>query len=172
MPADLADNAAAVAEGYVRVQIDRGAGFTPRYATRYEKPFDRDLQSGGLRQISGFDASSQANADAQALASLNGFRRPLYGTDATNVNKVAEVRQHVGRRETLMAKPPVPPHIPTDDESNAMLIEKIAADGTCEVFNSDNGQRTVCRLGVASISGQLTIVAVGPVPARAVVSGE
>jgi hypothetical protein len=43
--------------------------------------------SGGLRQISGFDASSQANADAQALASLNGYRRHAFGTDGTNTNK-------------------------------------------------------------------------------------
>jgi hypothetical protein len=87
MPADLASNAAAVAEGYIRYQTDWGTAKTPRYQTRYEKMFDGDLQSGCLRQIDGWDNVSQANADAQALVSLNMFRRNLFGTDASNVNK-------------------------------------------------------------------------------------
>jgi hypothetical protein len=42
------------------------------------------------------------------------------------------------------------------------LIEKIAADGTCVVFNKATGQRTMCRLGILSVSNTLTLVAVGP----------
>jgi hypothetical protein len=42
------------------------------------------------------------------------------------------------------------------------VIEKIAADGTCVVFNPNTGQRTMCRLGILSVSNTLTIVAVGP----------
>ena len=61
-----------------------------------------------------------------------------------------------------MAAPPIPPHIPTSDEIDAYLIEKIAADGTCVVFNKATGQRTTCRLGILSVSNTLTIVAVGP----------
>jgi hypothetical protein len=61
-----------------------------------------------------------------------------------------------------MAAPPLPPHIPTSNELDAYLIEKIAADGTCVVFNEATGQRTMCRLGILSVSNQLTIVAVGP----------
>jgi hypothetical protein len=91
MPADLADNAAALAEGYVRIQLDRGVGTSPRYFSRYEKPIDTDSMSGCLRVIQGRgDDASQANADTNALASLNAVRRYVYGTDATNVNKGAK----------------------------------------------------------------------------------
>ena len=87
MPADLADNAAATTEGYTRVQIDRGATVSPRYITMYEKPVDSDGSSGRLRRVQGRADDVQATADANALASLNGIRRYVYGTDATNVNK-------------------------------------------------------------------------------------
>jgi hypothetical protein len=86
MPADLASNAAAVAEGYVRTQTDWGPLKNPRYQTRYEKMFDGDLQFGGMRLIDGYSNVDQPTADAQALASLNGFRRSSFGTD-TAVNK-------------------------------------------------------------------------------------
>ena len=89
MPTDLADNAAALAEGYVRVQLDRGAGVSPRYISRYEKPTDADGSSGRLRMVQGRGDDVQATADANALSSLNGIRRYIYGTDATNVNKGA-----------------------------------------------------------------------------------
>jgi hypothetical protein len=80
---DLADNTAALAEGYVRIQQDRGASYAPRYWTRYEKSFDGDAQFGGLREICGTDSTSQANADTIALNSLNAFRRNLYGIGST-----------------------------------------------------------------------------------------
>jgi hypothetical protein len=86
MPADLASNAAAVAEGYVRTQTDRGATANPRYFTRYERATDGDLQSGFTRLVDGYSNVDQATADATALASLNGLRRSIFGTD-TAVNK-------------------------------------------------------------------------------------
>lgn len=88
MPADLANNAAAVTEGYARVQLDRGAtAVGGRYVSRYEKPIDGDVSSGSLRQVQGAANDVQATADQAALDSLNGVRRYIYGTDATNVNK-------------------------------------------------------------------------------------
>lgn len=87
MPADLANHAAAVAEGYVRVQVDYGLGVAVRYCSRYERPCDGDGSSGYLRQIEGRDATSQANADTVALNALNAYRRYAFGSDATNVNK-------------------------------------------------------------------------------------
>jgi hypothetical protein len=61
-----------------------------------------------------------------------------------------------------MAAPPLPPHIPTADELGAIIVEKIAQDGTCVVFNQDTGERTMCRLGILSVSNTLTLVAIGP----------
>jgi hypothetical protein len=61
-----------------------------------------------------------------------------------------------------MAAPPIPPHIPTADELGALIIEKIAQDGTCVVFNQDTGERTMCRLGILPVSNTLTLVAIGP----------
>ncbi len=87
MPADLASHAAATTEGWVRVQLDYGAGSAIRYVSRYEKPYDGDLQSGGLHVVEAYDPTSQANTDTKALNSLNGYRRHMFGTDATNTNK-------------------------------------------------------------------------------------
>lgn len=87
MPADLASIAAAQAEGYFLVQADRGAAYHPRYLSRLEKPIQCDASGSALRVAPGVDDTSQANADANALAALNGARRHIYGTDATNVNK-------------------------------------------------------------------------------------
>jgi hypothetical protein len=61
-----------------------------------------------------------------------------------------------------MAPPPIPPHIPTAEEIDAYVIEKIAQDGTCVVYNQDTNERTMCRLGILLVSNQLTLVAVGP----------
>jgi hypothetical protein len=38
----------------------------------------------------------------------------------------------------------------------------VAQDGTCVVLNQDTGERTMCRLGILSVSNTLTLVAVGP----------
>jgi hypothetical protein len=90
MPAALADNAAALAEGYVRTQVDYGASAVQRYLSRYEKAIDCDGTSGCIRQVQGRGDNVQATADANALASLNAVRGYVYGTDATNVNKGAK----------------------------------------------------------------------------------
>ena len=87
MAADLANSAAAIAEGYALIQEDRGATAIPRYRTTYERWCDGDAQSGFLRRIVGVDNSSQATADTNALASLNAYRRYVFGTDGTNINK-------------------------------------------------------------------------------------
>ena len=60
--------------------------------------------------------------------------------------------------------PPVPAHIPTAEEVDCHLIEKIAADGTSVVLDRNTGQYTTCRLGILEVGNQLTIVAVGPGP--------
>jgi hypothetical protein len=86
MPADLADHTAAVAEGYVRVQVDYGATVTLRYVSRYERVYDGDAQTGALRQVEGY-GTTQAAADAAALAALNGYRRHAFGSDGSNTNK-------------------------------------------------------------------------------------
>jgi hypothetical protein len=93
MPAPLADNAAALAEGYAKISLDRGAGTNPRFVARYEKPIQCDGSSGCLRQIPGNSQVDQATADANALAALNAVRGYIYGTDATNVNKGSKTGQ-------------------------------------------------------------------------------
>jgi hypothetical protein len=77
---DFADNAAAVAGGYARVQVDYGASRSPRYVSRYEKPIVGEPgSSGGLFKIDGSGSDVQATADANALASLNASRRHRWG---------------------------------------------------------------------------------------------
>lgn len=86
MPTDLADNTAAVAAGYTRIQLDKGAAANPRYMTRYEKPTVGAVgDGGGLTDAEGWSNASQAAADANALAALNGQRRSRYGS-STGVN--------------------------------------------------------------------------------------
>ena len=77
---DLADNAAAVAAGYTRVQTDYGASKSPRYVSRYEKPIVGEPGSaGGLLKADGTGSDVQATADANALAALNAARRHRWG---------------------------------------------------------------------------------------------
>jgi len=81
---DLANHAAATGAGYTRVQYDRGAGKSPRYVSRYEKPMiGVSGAAGGLTTAEGHSDASQAAADTAALASLNGQRGHRYGTGAT-----------------------------------------------------------------------------------------
>jgi hypothetical protein len=56
----------------------------------------------------------------------------------------------------------LPDHIGTAGEQGALLIEKVAADGTATVRDPASGQLSVVRLGILDVSGVLTIVAVGP----------
>jgi hypothetical protein len=58
--------------------------------------------------------------------------------------------------------PPIVTHIPTASEVDCHLVERINADGSCIVLDKNTNQRTVCRLGVLVVAGQLTLVAVGP----------
>jgi hypothetical protein len=83
---DLADNAAALAAGWTRVQTDRGVGRSPRFTSEYEKPtIGAVATASGTNTSGGFGGAdaSQAAADTIALAALNGFRRLRYGADAT-----------------------------------------------------------------------------------------
>ena len=90
MPAPLANQAAALAEGYFLTQTDRGVGNFVRYQSVYSKPIDCDGSSGCIRQAVGMSTVDQPTADAAALANLNAIRGYVYGTDATNVNKGAK----------------------------------------------------------------------------------
>lgn len=77
--ADLADHAAATTAGYKRIQIDRGAGTGPRYTSTYEKQLVGEPgASGSMFRATGTSDVSQAAADTQALAALNGQRRHRY----------------------------------------------------------------------------------------------
>jgi hypothetical protein len=60
-----------------------------------------------------------------------------------------------------MAKPPIEPHIPTSDELDAYLVEKVASDGTLTVQDA-SGNLVTARIGVLQVNGTYTLVAVGP----------
>lgn len=85
---DLASVALATAAGWVRTRIDKGMIAGPgQDDKRYETVFSKWLV-GGTHQ-SGFEARargvsdvSAADADTQALAALNNFRRHRYSADA------------------------------------------------------------------------------------------
>lgn len=80
MPTDLADWTAAAAAGYVRVQLDKGAAANPRYYTTIEKHLIGAVGDGQHRiRAEGESNVSQAAADSQALAALNGQRKSRYG---------------------------------------------------------------------------------------------
>lgn len=81
---DFANAAAAVAGGYTKIQIDRGASFPAsqglRFVTRFEKPGVGAVGDSGSRlEASGESAANAAGADTQALAALNAQRRHYYG---------------------------------------------------------------------------------------------
>jgi len=70
--ADLADNNAATTAGYRLVQADRGPSANPRYMSRYEKWLvGSNTESGHLHKAEAWSNTSQAAADALALADLN-----------------------------------------------------------------------------------------------------
>jgi hypothetical protein len=76
---DLADHVAATTAGYKRIQIDRGAGSSPRYSSTYEKQLVGEPgASGSMFRATGTSDVSQAAADSQALSALNGQRRHRY----------------------------------------------------------------------------------------------
>jgi hypothetical protein len=78
---DFADNAAATAAGYQRVQVDRGVGAkSTRFISRYEKWLTgASGASGFLSEAEGQSDVSQAAADTAALTILNTQRRHRYG---------------------------------------------------------------------------------------------
>jgi hypothetical protein len=61
-----------------------------------------------------------------------------------------------------MAASALPVHIPTNSESSSHIVTNIAQDGTITVIDATTGGRVTMRLAVISVSGQLTLVAVGP----------
>jgi hypothetical protein len=61
-----------------------------------------------------------------------------------------------------MAASALPVHIPTNAESSSHLVTNVAQDGTIAVKDATTGQLVTMRLGVISVGGQLTLVAVGP----------
>ena len=61
-----------------------------------------------------------------------------------------------------MAASALPVHIPTNAEASSHLVTNIAQDGTITVTDATTGGKVTMRLGVISVSGQLTLVAVGP----------
>lgn len=86
MPTALANNAAAVTAGYKQIQIDRGAGKSPRFICRHEKSLTGEPNAGSgppIIAFEGTDDAAQATADANALASINAWRNNRYGLAAT-----------------------------------------------------------------------------------------
>jgi len=61
-----------------------------------------------------------------------------------------------------MAATALPVHVPTNAEASSHLVTNVAADGTITVTDATTGGRMTMRLAVISVSGQLTLVAVGP----------
>jgi hypothetical protein len=61
-----------------------------------------------------------------------------------------------------MAATALPAHIPTNAEASAHLVLDVSKDGTITLRDAATNQLTTMRLAVISVSGQLTIVAVGP----------
>jgi hypothetical protein len=61
-----------------------------------------------------------------------------------------------------MAATATPPHVPSNAEANSHLVRNISQDGTITVLDATTNQPVTMRLGVISVSGQLTLVAVGP----------
>jgi hypothetical protein len=83
--ADFANTAAAQAAGYKLIQLDRGAGHPYRFSSTLEKWVTGDVgQSGVNLRGYGESPSSQASADAQALAALNGQRAHRYAGKGSN----------------------------------------------------------------------------------------
>jgi hypothetical protein len=83
---DLASEAAAVTAGWIKLQIDRGAGKSPRFITEQSKPITGDPDGGSGANVVGGRGESDASAaaaDTAALASLNKWRALRYGQDAT-----------------------------------------------------------------------------------------
>lgn len=81
MPTNLANDAAALAAGYLRTQLDRGATYTGgRFMSRYAKNMaGQPGQGGGQVVLEAVSDVNQADADTKALANLNAWRNNRYG---------------------------------------------------------------------------------------------
>lgn len=83
---DFANEAAALAAGWIKQQTDRGAGRSPRFITEFHKPTTGAVSTASGANTIGGRGESDANAaaaDVIALASLQGFRKLRYGADAS-----------------------------------------------------------------------------------------
>jgi hypothetical protein len=90
MPTNHASIAAAQTAGYKLVQQDRGAAYanaSNRFETLLEKWLSGQVGSAGSMFRAHGEGSSQANADAAALASLNEQRNIKYGRAAAGGNQ-------------------------------------------------------------------------------------
>lgn len=78
--ADFANIAAATGAGYTEIVLDRGSGANSatRWFVTLEKQIVGGRQSGIVWRAFG-EGTTQANAETQALADLNGKRRHRYG---------------------------------------------------------------------------------------------
>ena len=76
---NLADASAALSAGYVKTQVDRGAAFSPRYLTRFEKMLGSGTEAPYIRIVEGESNSSANAADTAAVAVLNAVRKHHYG---------------------------------------------------------------------------------------------
>ena len=105
--ADLASIAAAVTAGYSETVLDRGASANPavRYFVTLEKQLVGGRQSGVMYRAFG-EASSQAAAETQALANLNGKRALRYnGANATGRGRWSTARFHARRASSHSGSP-------------------------------------------------------------------
>lgn len=92
--ADLADIAATVTAGYKQITLDRGATWTA--SSRWEVTLEKQLVGGRQSGVTyrGFGVgASQAAAETQALANLNGKRALRYNgtTDSFGTTLVVDV---------------------------------------------------------------------------------
>ena len=89
MASDFGTVVAAITAGFKQTTLDRGASAPA--ATRWEVTLEKPRvgypgQSGALERAYG-QGSSQANAEAQALAALNAQRTHRYGKGSANTGK-------------------------------------------------------------------------------------
>ena len=82
---DFANDAAVVAAGYSKTQLDRGASANPRYQTTYGKHIvgEPGGGSGHEHRAVGVSNTSAAAADTAAVNALNGQRTLRWGAGAT-----------------------------------------------------------------------------------------
>lgn len=93
---DHANEAAAVAAGWAKLQTDRGATASPRYVTEFWKPLTGAPAGASGKAFCGGRGESnvsQAAADTVGFNSLQGFRTLRYGKDAA-VSKDGGGNQH------------------------------------------------------------------------------